>query len=87
MCKLTFSDDVYHVTSITDFRPLSEFPSNPYYPPNTVRIAKGLLCVPHVDITKRQLTTFTFIYSLLSTPNHIYYPDQKLQNIYIFHIS
>jgi hypothetical protein len=54
------------------FRSVSVFPNNPDYPsPHTVRIAYWLLCVPSVDVSKHQRTTFTFIYSLLSTPYNV----------------
>jgi len=37
-------------------------------PTHTVRIADGLLCTPSVEVSNYQLTKFTYICRLLSTP-------------------
>jgi hypothetical protein len=68
---------------------LSQPLTNPHCPsPQTVRIADGLLCISCVEGSKYQLTTFTYIYRLLSTHydvslyqnNKTYYNPSVIKN-------
>jgi hypothetical protein len=64
---------------------LSQPLTNPHYPfPQTVRIADGLLCISCVE--KYQLTTFTYIYRLLSTHYNLspYQNNKTYYNLQLF---
>jgi hypothetical protein len=74
---------------------VSEFLSNPPYPyPHTIQIAEGLLCISSVEISKYYLTTFMYIYRLLSTPynvspyrrNKTYYNPSVIQVLFKWNV-
>jgi len=77
---IMFSCYIYHRFSPS----VSEFTSNTLYSTNPDRIAKRLLCVPYIDVTKHQLTTLTFICSLLFQTNHTMHKTYIFSCIYIY---